>query len=137
MTREGVLRRLAAAPERLSRFASAAGPPPEGEWGPREVARHLSTVERVVWHARLDRLAVAEQPRWTYEEPGVGADDDRPLEAIVAGFAAERRATLDRLAALDDAGWARTGVHATFGVLDVEGLCRLAADHDDEHIMWP
>jgi hypothetical protein len=40
-------------------------------------------------------------------------------------------ATLD---ALDEAGWARTGTHATFGVLDVAGLMVRAIDHDDEHL---
>jgi hypothetical protein len=38
------------------------------------------------------------------------------------------------VAAFDDAGWARTGVHATYGRLDVAALLRLAADHDDEHL---
>ena len=34
----------------------------------------------------------------------------------------------------DDAAWARTGVHATYGVLDVAALLRLAIDHDAEHL---
>ena len=37
-------------------------------------------------------------------------------------------------AQLDEAGWARTGRHATFGQLDAEGLLRLAVDHDEEHL---
>ncbi len=28
----------------------------------------------------------------------------------------------------------RTGVHATYGRLDVAGLLRLAIDHDEEHL---
>lgn len=35
---------------------------------------------------------------------------------------------------LDDAGWTRAGIHATYGRLDVTGLLRLATDHDEEHI---
>jgi hypothetical protein len=38
------------------------------------------------------------------------------------------------LTALDEAGWARSGTHATYGALDVAGLLRVAADHDDDHI---
>jgi hypothetical protein len=109
----------------------------DGEWGPREIARHLVTVERVVWQARLDQLAADERPRWAYAEPGVGPADHRPLDEIVAAFTTERAATLGRLAALDEAGWSRSGIHATFGVLDVEGVCRVMADHDEEHLPVP
>jgi len=38
------------------------------------------------------------------------------------------------LDALGPAGWARTGTHDTFGVLDVAGLMEKALDHDDEHL---
>jgi hypothetical protein len=67
-------------------------------------------------------------------EPGTGAADDRPLGALLEAFAFEREATLDRLDALDEAGWARSGIHERYGELDVAALCRLAADHDDEHL---
>jgi hypothetical protein len=45
-----------------------------------------------------------------------------------------RAATVARLDALDAAGWARTGRHATYGVLDVTALLRIALDHDEEHL---
>jgi hypothetical protein len=38
------------------------------------------------------------------------------------------------LDALGTDGWARTGTHDTFGVLDVAGLMEKALDHDDEHL---
>jgi hypothetical protein len=136
--REALLGRLAATPARLASWVTAAGEPasgdPDGIWGPREVTRHLLAVERVVWQARLDELAAGDQPRWSYAEPGVGEPDDRPLDALVATFAARRAETIGRLRSLDGAGWARTGVHQRFGVLDVARLCRVAADHDDEHL---
>jgi hypothetical protein len=53
---------------------------------------------------------------------------------IVAAFAAARAATVATVRALDDAGWARFGTHATYGVLDVEGLLARAIDHDHEHL---
>ena len=37
------------------------------------------------------------------------------------------------LRALDEAGWARSGTHATCGALDVAGLLLVAVDHDNEH----
>jgi hypothetical protein len=87
-----------------------------------------------VWHARLEQLASGEQPRWSFAEPGTGGADDRPLRTLLDEFATARQATMERLGALDQAGWARTGVHERYGVLDVAALCRLAADHDDEHL---
>jgi hypothetical protein len=132
--REQSLERLRGAPARaIAWTASTIDAPGEG-WSPHQVMRHLLTVERVVWHVRLDQLAAGEQPRWAYAEPGTGGADDRALTTLLEEFAAARDATIDRLTALDDAGWARTGIHERYGVLDVAALCRLAADHDDEHL---
>jgi hypothetical protein len=41
---------------------------------------------------------------------------------------------LASVTALTSADWARTGTHATMGVLDVAALLRVAIDHDDEHL---
>ena len=128
------LERLRSSPARLAAWATTALDEPGHAWGPRDVIRHLVTVERVVWHARLDQLAAGDEPRWPFVEPGTGPEDDRPPAALVAAFAAARGATVGRLEALDEAGWARSGLHDRYGVLDVAALCRLAADHDDEHL---
>ena len=42
--------------------------------------------------------------------------------------------TVRSLRALDDASWARSGTHETFGELDAAGLMILAVDHDEEHL---
>ena len=128
------LARLRATPERAVEWAATTIDAPGEGWSPHQVMRHLLTVERVVWHARLDQLAAGEQPRWGVAEPGTGGADDRPLTTLLDSFATARRETIARLSVLDDAGWARTGVHDRYGVLDVAALCRLAADHDDEHL---
>jgi hypothetical protein len=134
--------RLAACPERLARLARAveaaetvAGPP-AGEWTPREVVAHLVAVEGLVWQARLARLAASPtEPTWSWTEPGPVEDPAAAtLDMALALFAGARSLTLSRLADLDDAGWRRTGVHATYGRLDVAGLLHVAADHDDEHL---
>ncbi|HEX9043967.1 MAG TPA: DinB family protein [Candidatus Limnocylindrales bacterium] len=142
--RAAVVERLASAPERLetaarlAAVAVAAAGGTGGEWSPVENVRHLIAVEGAVWHGRLRALELAEpgiEPRWAWAEPTF--DDgpaDRSLEEVLATFAGRRFATIAMLAALDDAGWARTGIHATYGRLDVSGLMRTAADHDDEHI---
>lgn len=108
---------------------------PEGEWGPSEIVRHLIAVEDEVWTSRFARLAAEDDPHWDWSEPGLAPGfDGASLDEILAAFAAARRTTAATVAEFDDAGWARSGTHATYGVLDVAGLLRLAIDHDREHL---
>jgi hypothetical protein len=58
----------------------------------------------------------------------------RPLSDVLDAFADARAATLARTRGLDDGGWARVGVHATYGRLDVAGLLAVALDHDRDHL---
>jgi hypothetical protein len=143
--RLAVVARLGAFPARLAALtraveqAEAGSGPPGGEWTPRDVVAHLVAVEGVVWQARLDTLgpdvADGAEPAWTWTEPGPVTDPTAAtLDGALALFEAGRALTLTRLEALDDAGWARAGVHATYGRLDVAGLMRVAADHDAEHL---
>jgi hypothetical protein len=129
--------RLAAIPSRLSDAVRAAAdrPVPAGEWTPAEVVRHLIAVEEEVWHGRLRQLETEDDPRWPWTEPdrwlgSPGASVDE-LVAIYRGL---RLTTIELLDRLDDAGWRRTGEHATFGVLDVAALMTRAIDHDEEHL---
>jgi hypothetical protein len=143
--RDHAIVRLTMFPGRLAEVAravaaadDAAGGPPSGEWTARQNVAHLVAVERAVWHARLDGLAAlppGEEPAWSRVEPSpVEEPDTATLESALALFARERTATMARLDTLDEAGWARTGVHASYGRLDVAGLLGVAAGHDDEHI---
>ena len=138
MTDPGPVReRLAALPGRLAeaaRRAPQAAPAP-GEWTPSEIVRHLIAVEELVWHVRLRQLATEEHPHWVWVEPGqwLGAPG-AGLDDVLAAHAEVRATTLGILDGLGAAGWARTGTHDTYGVLDVAGLMAVAADHDEEHL---
>jgi hypothetical protein len=130
--------RMAAARDRIEAAARAAehvddvGP---GEWSAVQVVLHLVAVETEVFQARLNDLATQPDPHWTWVEPGTAdALDGATLDDAIARFAAGRKATLGRVAGLDEAGWSRTGTHETYGTLDVSGLLRLAYDHDIEHL---
>jgi hypothetical protein len=128
--------RLAAIPVRFAAASSAAArqPNPAGEWSVREVVLHELVTEEAVWLPRLRMVAEQNGPAWPWVEPGLGEmPDPRSLESVLAAFAAARGTTIAHLDALDDAGWARTGNHATYGVLDVAGLMERAIDHDEEH----
>jgi hypothetical protein len=137
-----VVARLGSFPARLGVAAravaarEAASGPPAGEWTARDVVAHLVSVERVVWQARLDTLGPGrDEPQWSWLEPGpVSEPAAASLEGALALFGAERAATLARITVLDEAGWARAGIHATYGRLDVAGLLRVATDHDDDHL---
>jgi hypothetical protein len=139
--REAIVERLASFPARLAGAAQRvesveAEGPPAGEWSAREVVAHLVAVEAAVWQARLEQLAAdPAEPTWSWWEPAPVTDPAATtLEGALGLFAAARAATMARVAALDEAGWARTGAHAVYGRLDVAALLRVAADHDEEHL---
>ena len=128
---------LAGIPERLGRAAAAAPPdgPAPGEWTPSDAVRHLIAVELEVWHPRLAALAAEDHPTWAWVEPDRWTGEpEASLGRLLEVYDAARGSTVATLAAMDDAGWARTGTHATFGVLDVAGLMTKALDHDEEHL---
>ena len=128
---------LAGIPGRLARAARAAPPdgPAPGEWTPSDVVRHLIAVELEVWHPRLGALAAEDHPTWAWVEPDRWTGEPgASLERLVQVYGAARGSTVATLAAMDDPDWARTGTHATFGVLDVLGLMTRAIDHDEEHL---
>jgi DinB superfamily len=125
---------VAAVPDRLAAAIASAPPTPAGEWTPSEVLRHLLAVEDEVWQPRLRQLATEPEPHWPWYEPGLAAFDPNSWESVLEAFAAARRKTAAQLDALDDAGWAKAGIHATYGRLDVAGLMRRALDHDEEHL---
>jgi hypothetical protein len=136
-SRDELLAELGAFPARLESAArSAAGRPrPAGEWSVEQVVRHLIAVEREVHQARLRDLATIADPRWSWTEPGPWAGQpELGLDQVLGLFSQARDSTVRTLEALDEAGWARTGTHATFGVLDVGGVMRTAADHDQDHL---
>lgn len=128
---------LAAFPERLASAARTATGRvvPDGEWTPEQVVRHLVAVEIEVHQARLADLATTPDPRWDWTEPGPWTGEpELGLDGVLERFTSVRAVTLATLEALDEAGWARVGHHATFGELDVAGLVRNAIDHDAAHL---
>lgn len=131
---------LAGVPERAAATVRASALPPDaapapGEWSAREVLLHLAAVEEEVWQARLEALATETFPHWPWVEPGLwsgrGADT---WDGALAAFTERRAATVARLDALEADDWSRTGRHATYGILDVAALLRIALGHDEEHL---
>lgn len=130
-----LLDRLAGVPDQLATAARSAPAAAAGEWSPSDVVRHLIAVEEEVWQLRLRHLATEEHPIWAWTEPDRWqGEPDASLDRLLEVHRVARSATVGMLNAFDDADWARTGTHETFGVLDVAALLEKAADHDDEHL---
>ncbi len=131
---------LAGAPERaraaVASLADPAASPGPGEWSPREVILHLVAVDEQVWQPRLEALLAEEFPRWPWVEPGTwDGPGAQTFDGAIRAYEAMRATTVAMLDGLDDTGWARRGLHATFGELDVAALMRIALDHDQEHLL--
>jgi DinB family protein len=135
--RAALIERFGAGPTLVAELAPVAaavrgGRAPDG-WSEREIIAHLVRVDREVFQVRLRDLSGPSEPQWSWVEPG--ADPGRAtLATLVARFGTIRAETIAHLTGLDDAGWARSGVHATYGRLDVAALLGIAIDHDADHI---
>jgi len=138
--RAALLDRLRAGPERVAAAAVAAqahrlaagNVGPDG-WSEREIFDHLIRVERDVFQSRLRQVAREDEPHWQWVEPGA-EPGHASLATLVGRFERVRARTIDHLAGLDDRGWARSGVHATYGRLDVAALLGVAVEHDTDHL---
>ena len=109
-------------------LAAMGRPTPPGSTVPAEVVRRLMAVEAEVHRFRLRQVAVEDDPHCC-GPTGLAAGSNarlQPLDAFEAIRARDRQARLrpHRRRA------GRHGTHATYGRLDVEGLLRLASDHD-------
>ncbi len=128
---------FASFPARLALAAAAAASRPEHawEWGLAEVVRHLIEVERVVWQTRFAAVVAEDEPMWSWTEPGLAPGLERAsVDEVLGIFAAARATTVTTVRSLSDTDWRRSGVHSTYGRLDVAGLLRIALDHDAEHL---
>jgi hypothetical protein len=137
VNRDEMVETFAAFPGRFATAARVAEARvfPNGEWGPSEVGRHLIAVERKVWWTRFASIVEEDEPHWSWMEPGLEPRmENATLEEVLARHAEVRARSISILDGFDEAAWARTGVHATFGRLDAAGLLGIVTDHDAEHL---
>jgi len=137
VSRDELVEMFAGFPSRFGPAATAAAGRsiPAGEWGPAEIGRHLIAVEHEVWWTRFASIVDEDEPQWAWMEPGLEPGlEDATLDEVLARHAEIRARSVAILDGFDEAAWARTGVHATYGRLDVAALLRLAIDHDREHL---
>ncbi|HEY5630388.1 MAG TPA: DinB family protein [Candidatus Limnocylindrales bacterium] len=117
---------------RLGEAATAPGP--DGGWTPVRIVVHLAAVDAEVWSPRLRQLAAHEHPSWAWTEPDLDGRPEPSAGVAADAFCATRAALLETAAAMDEAALHATGVHATFGELDVVGVLGEVLRHDAEHL---
>jgi hypothetical protein len=145
--RGAILAALAAGPRHLERALEGrddealARPPAAGEWSARQTLEHLLFTEELLAR-RVARLLDEDEPDlaaaavWadTPASDEGSADTGEPASRIAARIEALRRATVDRLAGLDDAQWGRAGRHAEWGRVTVLSQAAYFARHEASHL---
>lgn len=115
--------------------------PAPGEWSARETLRHLVFTESLLT-GRVVRLLTEDEPdlvAWVVISGTAPSDEgseatDEPASALADRYRAMRHGTLERLRALDDAGWARAGRHPEWGRVTVLGQAAYFARHEASHL---
>lgn len=135
-----ILSKLSVVPTQIAAAAKRANgrPQPAGQWSLNMEIAHLAHVEAIIWQARLKQMAAEENPHWQWTEPPFESwwplFESQSLEQLLTTLAARRQETVDHLRGLTEEGWKRIGTHATFGQMDVAGLCARILEHDEEHL---
>ena len=109
--------------------------PASGDWTAREVVHHLADSEATAY-VRLRRLIAEDEPVIQgYDEPEYARrlHYDRPVAASLAVLRAVRQASLELLESLNDAEWARTGIHSESGAYSVDRWLQIYASHSHDH----
>jgi hypothetical protein len=95
----------------------------------------LIAVEEIVWQGRLRQLALVDRPTWPWIEPAPWSGEPAAtLGDLLAIFRDGRAETVAILDGMNAQAWARTGVHAEWGEIDVAELVKRAIEHDEEHL---
>jgi hypothetical protein len=107
-----------------------------GEWNVVEIVGHLADAERVFGYRAL-RIARADPVMWTNVEFGdwaaVASFHLRPLDDVVAEYAAVRAAFVAFLRGLDTAAWARRAP-AEWTLRSVRAIAYAMAGHELHHL---
>ena len=109
---------------------------PAGEWTARQIVHHLADSETMSF-TRLRRLVAEDEPMIQgYDEPLFARrlHYERPIATSLAVVGAVRASSLDLMAAMTPADWAKSGTHSEMGgAYTVERWLEIYAEHVHEH----
>lgn len=116
--------------------------PVEGEWPPAVVLGHIVQNDEQVWLPRINSMVdafnqSAPAPNFVWAEPDADATFEMykssTVESISADLISSRTKLLTRLRELTEEQWNATGLHSTFGEIDISALLIEVLRHDEEH----
>jgi hypothetical protein len=110
-------------------------PQGSGEWTARQIVHHLADGETMSY-TRLRRLVADDDPLIQgYDEPTFARrlHYDRPIATSLAVVAAVRASSLELMAAMTPADWAKSGTHSEIGPYTVDLWLEIYAGHVHDH----
>jgi hypothetical protein len=112
--------------------------PDDDEWSCRELAWHMTEMERR-YIDRLERMVRVDEPALASFDSDSIADEGRPRDDdavfdLMDEFSVLRRQSVYLLWSLDDADWERRGVHPYLGPLTITQVAREMNEHDLAHL---
>lgn len=143
--REDALRTLSATPALIEAIVDLAPPAllvaqgdDAGDWNVNDVVAHLLVVERRGAIDRIKSIVAEDEPALQNRDEqadliGSGLRGASARDTAIV-FAAERADDVHFLYRLDDAAWARAGVHSVAGRVTAAEFLAHAAYHDTLHI---
>lgn len=109
--------------------------PGDGEWSQHEVLTHIWIADHFAFLPRLRAIATQDNPPLpVIDETALQQSEwnpDRPRQAVLDAFLADRGAEIDLLKAHN---WERTGVHGALGPITLGWIAQYALAHTWEHL---
>ena len=111
--------------------------PPSGKWSALLNLAHVGRHHEVM-RERLDRVLTEDRPTMPRyretEDPGWSEWESLPPEAVLARLQERRDGLVAWADALTPEQWRRTGVHSTFGPMDVSRWLEFFLVHEAHHL---
>jgi DinB superfamily len=105
-----------------------------GAWTLRDIAAHLAATERECFEPRIRAMAAGENPQFAWYSNDERDFDGLTLDGVIAEWTETRARLVEFVSQLSPAERQRTGTHATYGEISVDGYLRVALDHDRDHL---
>ncbi len=105
-----------------------------GAWTLRDIAAHLAATERECFEPRIRAMAAGENPKFDWYSNDERDFDGLALGRVLAEWTETRVRLVEFVRGLSPGERQRTGTHATYGQVTVDGYLQVALEHDRDHL---
>jgi len=105
-----------------------------GAWTLRDIAAHLAATEKECFEPRIHAMAAGAGPRFEWYSNDERDFDGLTLDGVLAEWTETRARLVEFVRGLSTDERQRTGAHATYGQVTVDGYLRVALEHDRDHL---